>query len=360
MLRAHVEFLASDNMAGRPCPSVFCELTADYILAQFRSLGLETQVQTTAAVYEIQRGDVVVRPSGPAPAWLAMNAAAKIGPDKSIVTRNGRIPYGPELDPILNGSGEILVRSVPTGLRNVIGVARGSDPLLRETYVLVTGHYDHLGAATKSAEEVLNGANDNASSIAGLIEIARSIASARKKPARSVAFIAYFGEESEMVGSRYYAANLIFPVAKTFAQVNLEQLGRTDDTEGPRVKAAVLTGWDRSKVGAALAAAAAPLGVRIYKHEQFSEKFFAFSDNEALAKLGVPAHTVSVTYGFPDYHGTGDDTDKLDYDNMALVVRALRAGVVALANRRTPLTGPPAAPEASKPAPAKPAARRAK
>jgi Zn-dependent M28 family amino/carboxypeptidase len=360
MLRAHVEFLSSDHMAGRPCPSVFCELSADYILAQFRALGLEAQAQTTTPMYEIRRGDVVVRPSGPAPAWIALDTQGKISPEKAIVTRNGRIPYSPELDPILNGTGDILVRAVPAGLRNVIGLVRGADPVLRDTYVLLTAHYDHVGEAAASVgDRVRNGANDDASGVSAMIEIARAIAGARVKPARSVVFIGYFGEESEMVGSRYYAENPAFPVDKTFAQVNLEQLGRTDDTEGPRVKAATVTGWDRSKLGSALAAAASPLGIRIYKHEKFSDAFFHRSDNEALAKLGVPAHTVSVAYGFPDYHAVGDEADKLDYQNMALVAQALRAGVVAVANRRTALTGAPSETRTA-PAPSKSKAARVK
>jgi hypothetical protein len=356
MLRAHVEFLSSDNMAGRRCPSVFCDLAADYILAQFRAVGLETEVQTTTAIYEIRRGDVVVRPSGPAPEWIAMNMPAEVDADKAIVMRGGKIAYTPELDPVVNGSGDIVVRVVPAGLRNVLGVVRGSDPVLRDTYVLVTAHYDHIGEGdTAPGDRIRNGANDNASGVSGMIELARAIASAPRKPARSVAFIGFFGEESGMVGSRYYAENPVFPVDKTYAQVNLEQLGRTDDDEGPRVKAATVTGWDRSKLGPTLAAAAAPFGVRIYKHEKFSEAFFGASDNEALAKLGVPAHTIAVAYGFPDYHAVGDEAGKLDYDNMAVVVRALRAGVVALANRRTSLTGPPTAPARSKPTRAKPA-----
>src|SRR5690606_18102587 len=114
------------------------------------------------------------------------------------------------------------------------------------------------------------------------------------QPRRSIAFIAYFGEEQGMVGSRYYAQSPVFPIEKTYAQVNFEQLGRTDDTEGPRVRAATVTGWDRSDVGKALAAAAAPFGIRIYKHEKFSDLFFERSDNEALAERGVPAHTISV------------------------------------------------------------------
>jgi Zn-dependent M28 family amino/carboxypeptidase len=151
-------------------------------------------------------------------------------------------------------------------------------------------------------------------------------------------FIAYAAEESGMVGSRYYGQNPVFPIERTYAQVNFEQLGRPDDTEGPRVKAATVTGWDRSRVGSVLAAAAAPLGVRIYKHEKFSEAFFERSDNEALAKAGVPAHTISVAYGFPDYHAVGDEAAKLDYANMATVTRALRQGILALANRTASLT----------------------
>ncbi|MBC7792638.1 MAG: M20/M25/M40 family metallo-hydrolase [Clostridia bacterium] len=341
MLRAHVEFLASDSMAGRLCPSRSCELTADYVLAQFLGAGLTTQVQTTEALLEIRRGDVFLRPLGLTvdPKWLAYEIPAKVNAEGSLVTPTKiSIPKSSELDAVYNATGPIAVTVVPAGLRNVIGVVRGRDPVLRDTYVLVTAHYDHIGEKTDATgDSVNNGANDNASGISALIEIARAIAAAPVKPRRSIAFIAFFGEESGLVGSRYYAKNPVFPIAKTYAQVNFEQLGRTDDTEGPRVKAATVTGWDRSSMGAILARAAKPSGVRIYKHEKFSDAFFERSDNEALAKLGVPAHTVSVAYGFPDYHDLGDEAGKLDYANMRSVARALRSGVVALANRTTAL-----------------------
>jgi hypothetical protein len=90
-------------------------------------------------------------------------------------------------------------------------------------------------------------------------------------------------------------------------------------------------------MGPVLAAAAKLRGVRIYKHAKFSDQFFERSDNEALAKHGVAAHTVSAAYGFPDYHSLKDEAGKLDYVNMTAVTRALRAGIVALANRTTPL-----------------------
>jgi hypothetical protein len=343
MLRAHVEFLASDDMHGRPCPSQYCDLTADYVLAHLRGAGLETQVQTSEAVFEIKRGDVVVRPTGVElpKENMVMNLPAAIDGEGKLTTRFGGvvIEKNAELDPIYAATGQVRVTNIPAGQRNIIGVLKGRDPVLRNTYVLVTAHYDHIGEKKDATgDTIYNGANDNASSVSALIEIARAMAAAPVKPRRSVVFMAYFGEERGLVGSRYYAAHPVFPIEKTYAQVNLEQLGRTDDVEGPRLKAATLTGWDRSEVGTILAAAAKPLGIRIYKHEKYSEEFFERSDNEALVKLGVPAHTISVAYGFPDYHGLGDEAGKLDYANMTAVSRAVRAGISALANRTLKLT----------------------
>lgn len=368
MLRAHVEFLASDAMEGRACPSRACDLAAEYISAQFRGAGLETQFQTTGPVFEIRRGGVTATPAN-----LTLKTPLSVVDVPVKIDNEGRLLAGrnvildkvPELDAIYNATGEIRLTYLPAGLRNVIGVLRGRDPQLKNTYVLVTAHYDHVGMKEKGeGDRIHNGANDNASGVSGLIEIARAIASRPSRPRRSIAFIAYFGEESGMAGSRYYSLNPVFPIDKTYAQVNFEQLGRTDDTEGPRRKAATVTGWDRSALGQILATAATPLGVRIYKHEKFSDAFFERSDNEALAKLGVPAHTVSVAYGFPDYHGLGDDAGKLDYANMAVVTRALRAGVLALANRRTKLTLLAESPAASAPkagsSPATPTPKQAK
>jgi hypothetical protein len=354
MLRAHVEFLASDDMHGRPCPSEYCDLTADYVLAHLRGAGLETQVQTSEAVFEIKRGDVVVRPASIKlpKETMVMNIPAAIDAEGKLTTRFGGvvIEKNPELDPIYAATGQVRVTNIPAGQRNVIGVLKGRDAVLRNTYVLVTAHYDHIGEKKDATgDTVYNGANDNASSVSALIEIARAMSAALVKPRRSVVFMAYFGEERGLVGSRYYAAHPVFPIEKTYAQVNLEQLGRTDDVEGPRVRAATLTGWDRSDVGTILAAAAKPLGIRIYKHEKYSEEFFERSDNEALVKLGVPAHTVSVAYGFPDYHGLGDEAGKLDYANMSAVSRAVRAGIGALANRTLKLTLREGSPRVSDP-----------
>ena len=102
----------------------------------------------------------------------------------------------------------------------------------------------------------------------------------------------FFGEEKGLLGSRYYGRHPVVPIKKTVADVNLEQVGRTDDSEGPRVGAAVMTGHGYSDVSDVFTAAGEAEGVKVYRHPRFSDSFFGRSDNQALADLGVPAHTI--------------------------------------------------------------------
>jgi Zn-dependent M28 family amino/carboxypeptidase len=140
-----------------------------------------------------------------------------------------------------------------------------------------------------------------------------------------------FGEEAGLLGTRYYIRNPVFPLAKTVANVNLEHLGRTDASEGAQLARAMFTGFDYSDVPKTFQAAGELTGVEVYDHPQ-GGAFFNRSDNVAFANAGIPAHTVCVALEFPDYHGTGDHWDKIDYGNMAKVVRMLGTGVLMLAN----------------------------
>jgi Zn-dependent M28 family amino/carboxypeptidase len=145
-------------------------------------------------------------------------------------------------------------------------------------------------------------------------------------------FMALFGEELGLVGSRYYARHPVFPLAQTVADLNLEQMGRTDDNTGPRVGLVNVTGYDYTSITPVLAQAAADFGIRVLKDEEASDPFFARSDNQAFADAGVPAHTLSVGYAFPDYHQPGDEWPKLDYQNMAKVDRGVALGLFRLAD----------------------------
>jgi hypothetical protein len=225
------------------------------------------------------------------------------------------------------------LRERPVKLRNVAGLLRGSDPKLKETCVLLTAHYDHIGARpTGQGDGIYNGANDDASGTVAVIEIAAALATLKQRPKRSILFVTFFGEEKGLLGSRYYGRHPIFPIEKTVADINLEQVGRTDSDEGPQVGTASLTGFDYSDVGAILKEAGSQTGIRVYKHERNSDAYFGRSDNQALADQGVPAHTLCVAFSYADYHGVGDHWEKIDYANMEKVSRMVALAAVMIAN----------------------------
>lgn len=221
----------------------------------------------------------------------------------------------------------------PIGLRNVAGLLPGSDATLKDTYILVTAHYDHVGVrGSGDGDNIYNGANDDGSGTVTVIELAAALSSLEPRPKRSILFMTFFGEERGLLGSRYYASHPIFPIEKTIANINLEQVGRTDSDEGPQLNNASITGIDYSDIGKVFQKAGEQTGIEVYKHATDSDRYFGASDNVTLARLGVPAHTVCVTYRYDDYHGPGDHWDKIDYENMARVARMIALGVVTIAN----------------------------
>ncbi|HEX8723539.1 MAG TPA: M28 family peptidase [Pyrinomonadaceae bacterium] len=226
--------------------------------------------------------------------------------------------------------------AAPVKVRNVAGVLRGSDAALRDTYVIVSAHYDHIGVRENCdpgrADCINNGANDDGSGTVAVVELAAALSKLNPRPRRSVLFLTFFGEEAGGLGSRYYGRHPLVPLRKTVAQVNVEQIGRTDDSEGPQVGSLAVTGFDYSEVGAVLQGAGEAEGVRVYKHPTKSDAYFSRSDNQSLADVGVPAHTVSVAFQFPDYHDVGDEWQKIDYANMARVARAVGRALLRLAD----------------------------
>lgn len=222
-------------------------------------------------------------------------------------------------------------------LRNVAGLVRGSDPVLRDSYILLTAHYDHIGMKPDGdGDLIFNGANDDASGTASVMEIASAFAAMQPKPKRSILFVALFGEELGLFGSQYYGRHPLVPLSKTVGDINLEHMGRTDSNEGAKIASASFTGYEYSGLPAIFEKAGAQVGVKVYKDDKRSDAFFARSDNQALADLGIPAHTLCVAFEFPDYHGVGDEWGKLDYENMAKVDRMVALGLWFVADSETP------------------------
>ena len=265
------------------------------------------------------------------------------GPDAPPQVVPAGIVIKPELADFLRGvtDARITIRSAAASehsvkARNVAAILRGSDQQLRDTYVMLSAHYDHLGLAASGDDRIYNGANDDGSGTSSVIEVAGALAAMPVHPKRSVIFILFFGEEEGLWGSHFYAAHPLVPPAQTIAQLNLEQVGRTDASDGPQIKTASITGYDFSDVPGILADAAQAAGVKVYKNSQNSDAYFSRSDNQSLADLGIPAHTLCVAYDFPDYHKVSDSWDKIDYDNMATVDRAVALGMLRLASDVAP------------------------
>jgi Peptidase family M28 len=326
-LRGHLSFIASDLLEGRNTPSRGLDIAAEYIAAQFRRAGLEPAGDAGGESY-FQTSEWTVGP--------AKNNVVDLSVDdgkQRIRARADQLAaIGVNIEEKADGAADASEKPV-VKLRNVIGLLRGSDPTLKDSYVIVSAHYDHIGVRpTGEGDRINNGANDDGSGTVSVIELASALATLKQKPKRSVVFITWFGEEKGLQGSRYYGRHPVFPLEKTVAMVNLEHMGRTDDDEGPRLNSATLTGFDFTDLGPIFRAAGEKTGVNVYKDKKNSDAFFPRSDNQALADAGVPAHTLCVAFMFSDYHNVGDHWEKIDYANLAKVNRTVALSLLTIAN----------------------------
>jgi len=170
--------------------------------------------------------------------------------------------------------------------RNVVAKVVGSDPRLRNEYVIYTAHWDHLGKDTSlKGDQIYNGANDNAIGTAQLIEAARAFAAMKQKPKRSVLFIATTAEEKGYLGARYYVRYPLYPISKTVANINLDAgnlFGLTRDLAS--------TGYGNSTMDEVLASAARSQG-RVFTTGSLDETggLYFGSDQMEFAKAGIPA-----------------------------------------------------------------------
>jgi hypothetical protein len=221
----------------------------------------------------------------------------------------------------------------PVLLRNVAARLPGAAAPLKDTWVIVSAHYDHLGMRTGDAEDnIYNGANDNASGTASMLALAEAFVRARQRPKRSLLFIAFTGEELGLLGSRYYGDHPIVPLESTVALLNLEHMGRTDDPAGSREGALTMSGLEYSSLGETLREAAQRTGMKVWDDPAQNDEYFARSDNQALADAGVPAHTIAVAWVLPVYHRVDDQWETMHYDNMARAVRTAALIVSLIAN----------------------------
>jgi hypothetical protein len=214
------------------------------------------------------------------------------------------------------------VRESRVDARNVVAVLRGGDPQLNDEYVIIGAHYDHLGfggegSLAPDARDVHNGADDNASGTASIIEIARSMA-AGPRPDRSVVFVAFTGEERGLWGSEYFASEPTIDLSSTVAMLNLDMVGRVVEDAVTVFGFGTAAEWD-DIVDAANAAISAPLLIGK------SPDGYGPSDHSSFHAKGLPVlHFFSNTH--VDYHRPSDDWPKINADGMQRIAE-LTAGV---------------------------------
>jgi hypothetical protein len=209
-------------------------------------------------------------------------------------------------------------------LANVIGQITGNRP---DEYVIFSAHYDHVGVRDgMEGDNIFNGANDDASGVTGIIELARYFKSL-PKPERTIVFLAFTAEESGGYGSRYYAGSV--DPEQVVAMVNIEMIGKPAKA-GPG--STWITGFDRSSLGEIMNAAVQGHSYEFTPDPYPDQGLFMRSDNAPLAALGVPAHSFSSTPmdEDPDYHQPSDEVETLDLANMTELIRAMALGIAPI------------------------------
>jgi len=213
---------------------------------------------------------------------------------------------------------QVSAKLTGTEFANVVGIIRGkSKP---EERVVFSAHYDHLGIGKpKDQDSIFNGANDDASGTTAVIALARYFRK-MKQPERTIVFATFTAEESGGYGSQYFSQQM--DPATVMAMFNIEMIG-TDSKWGKN--SAYITGYEKSDFGKILQDNLQGSAFEFHPDPYPSENLFYRSDNATLARLGVPAHTISTSKMDSEkfYHTVDDEIETLDTKNMTEIIKAI-------------------------------------
>jgi len=283
-----MNFFASDELHGRGSGTREEHLAALYAASQFAGFGLE--------------------PGGDAGTFLQKAPLPSPLPSQ-VLTRLKSYEAVPR-----------------TETWNVVGILRGSRTGKDEEAILLTAHLDHLGVGPNvKGDAIYNGADDDASGSTAVLELARALKQ-RKRPRRTILFVLFGSEELGGFGNNYFLKHSPIPLNQIVANLEFEMIGRPD----PEIPAnsVWMTGYERSNLGAELS----KHGANIVADPRPKQKFFQRSDNYALAKQGVVAHTISSFGLHPDYHQPSDDLSHLDFTHMSEVITSMLKPIEWLAS----------------------------
>lgn len=216
--------------------------------------------------------------------------------------------------------------------RNVIGIIEGTDPDLKDEYLLLSAHYDHLGVIPGQTEGnyIYNGARDNAVGTAGVLSAGKFLS--ENRPRRSVILAAWTAEEKGLHGSAYYADNPFVPLEQTIYNLNIDGAGYNDTTK------VTVIGLGRTEADDELITAADAFGLEAIPDPVPEQNLFDRSDNVNFARNGIPAPTYSMGItAFDDeinryYHQVTDEPHTLDYKYITSYIRSYVLAAQKIAN----------------------------
>ena len=258
------------------------------------------------------------------------------------------------LTPEVFDTGNSLTVNVQNQIRevsseNVVAFIEGSDPVLKDEYVVISSHYDHVGMrpSTNGEDTIFNGADDDGSGTVTVLEIAEAFARARDDgygPRRSVVFLNVAGEEKGLLGSAYYTdREPVVPLEKTVADLNIDMIGRIDPThpdENTDYVYIIGSNLVSQELHDINLRANETFGSKVQLHERFNSKddpnqFYRRSDHWNFGKNNIP-FIFFFTGTHEDYHGVDDEPDKIEYERMAKIAHVIFATAWQVANQDTP------------------------
>lgn len=283
---AHIGFLAADELLGRDAGSREGRVAANYIVSQLRQMGVSPllsegyfQPFEACCVERQQKGRWEIHP----------DSLARL----SAITHRRR------------------------SMRNVLGVIAGRRT---DEYVVIGAHYDHLGTdPLLVGDAIYNGADDNASGVSAVLQLARAFVSSGKRPERTVVFAFWDGEEIGLLGSRYFVQHRD-PAKKLCAYLNYDMIGRNKYPDRPRHVVYFYT-ESHPAFGEWLRSDIKKYNLRLDPEYHPWDKPLSGSDNASFAAIDVPVIWYH-TDGHPDYHQPGDHADRLNWEKLVDITKA--------------------------------------
>lgn len=244
-------------------------------------------------------------------------------------------PAAPAANPALAVAFKAAVTDSSARVPNVVAMLPGSDPTLKDEYVILTAHFDHVGVGQPDAagDSIFNGADDDASGTSAILEVAEAFATAPQKPKRSLIFLLVSGEEKGLLGSRYYAENMKLPPEKVVTNINIDMIGRNNPDS------VVAIGQDYSDLGPIVQEVArrnaSQLKLTVAPDLWPEEMLFFRSDHFSFAIKDIPA--IFFTTGLhDDYHKQSDEVDTIDTNKSARIASLVYELGRDVANRAQP------------------------